>query len=51
MVLLAVTLAEVRQTVMSMKNSSAGWDDFPAFVAKQFIDSDIEPLTCLINRS
>ena len=51
MVLLAVTLAEVRQTVMSMKNSRAGWDDFPAFVAKQFIGSDIEPLTCLINRS
>ena len=36
---------------MSMKNSSAGWDDFPALVAKQSIDSYIEPLTCLINRS
>ena len=34
-----------------MKNSSAGWDDFPARVAKQSIDSYIEPLTCLINRS
>ena len=50
-VLPPVTLAEVRQTVMSMKNSSAGWDDFPALVAKQSIDSYIEPLTCLINRS
>ena len=36
---------------MSMKNSSAGWDEFPALVAKQSIDSYIEPLTCLINRS
>ena len=50
-VLPPVTLAEVRQTVMSMKNSSAGWDEFPALVAKQSIDSHIEPLTCLINRS
>ena len=46
-----VTIAEVSQTILSMKNSSAGWDDFPARVAKQSIDSYIEPLTCLINRS
>ena len=46
-----VTLAEVRQTILSLKNASAGWDDFPAFVAKQSIESYIEPLTCLINRS
>ena len=24
------TLAEVRQTILSSKKSSAGWDDFPA---------------------
>ena len=46
-----VTIAEVRQTILSMKNSSVGWVDFPARVAKQSIDSYIEPLTCLINRS
>ena len=46
-----VTIAKVSQTILSMKNSSAGWDDFPARVAKQSIDSYIEPLTCLINRS
>ena len=46
-----VTMAEVRQTILSLKNSSAGWDDFPAHVAKQSIESYIEPLTCLINRS
>ena len=27
------------------------WNDFPARAAKQSIDSYIEPLTCLINRS
>ena len=46
-----VTIAEVCQTILSMKNSSAGCDDFPARVAKQSIVSYIEPLTCLINRS
>ena len=46
-----VTMIEVRQTILSLKNSSAGWDDLPALVAKQSIDSYIEPLTCLINRS
>ena len=40
---------KVRQTILSLKNSSAGWDDFPALVAKQSIESYIEPLTCLIN--
>ena len=50
-VLPPITLADVRQTVMSMKNSTAGWDEFPVLVAKQSIDSYIEPLTCLINRS
>ena len=46
-----VTMIEVRQTILALKNSSAGWDDLPALVAKQSIDSYIEPLMCLINRS
>ena len=29
----------------------AGWDDFLALLAKQSIESYIEPLTCFINRS
>ena len=44
-------MAEVRQTILSLKNYRAGWDDIPAFVAKQSIESYIEPLTYLINRS
>ena len=50
-VLPPVTLVEVKQTVMSMKNSSASWDEFPALAAKLAIDNYLEPLTCLINRS
>ena len=46
-----ITIAEVRQTILSFNNSSSGWDNFSAIVAKQSIDSYIEPLTCLINRS
>ena len=45
-----VTIAEVTQVISSLKNSSAGWDEIPALVAKQSLDSYIEPLTCLINR-
>ena len=44
-------MAEVRQTILSLKNYSAGWADFPALVAKQSIKSYIEPFTFLINRS
>ena len=45
-----VTIAEVMQVISSLKNSSTGWDEFPALAAKQSLDSHIEPLTCLINR-
>ena len=44
-------MAEVRQTILSLKNSRAGWDDLPAVVAKQSIDNYTERLTCLLNRS
>ena len=42
-----VTVAEVKHTILSMKNSSAVWNDFPALVAKQSIDRYIQHLTCL----
>ena len=44
-------MAEVRQTILSLKNSRAGWNDLPAVVAKQSIDNYTERLTCLLNRS
>ena len=50
-VISSITIAEVHCKTDSFINSSRGWDDFPVIVAKQSIDSYIEPLTCLINRS
>ena len=45
-----ITMAEIKQTILSFNNSSPEWGDFPASVAKQSIDSYIEPLACLIYR-
>ena len=42
---------EVKQVISSLKNSSAGWDEFPTFVAKKCVDGYIKPLTYLINTS
>ena len=42
---------EVKNIIMSFKNSAAGWDNFPTFVAKQCVDSYISPLTYIINRA
>ena len=44
-------MPKVKQTILSLKNSSVEWDDFPALVEKQIIESYAELLTCLINRS
>ena len=46
-----VTSNRVRNVIMSLKNSSAGHDELPPFVAKSSIDEYIEPLTHLINES
>ena len=46
-----VTSNRVRNVIMSLKNSSAGHDELPPFVAKSCIDEYIEPLTHLINES
>ena len=36
---------EVKNIILSFKNSAAGWDNFPTFVAKQCVDGYISPLT------
>ena len=46
-----ITCHEVYQVICSLKNSSAGWDDFPTFVLKKCSDSLLQPLTHLINCS
>ena len=42
---------EVRNKIHSLKDSSAGHDEFPTFARIHFVDSYIEPLTFLINSS
>ena len=49
--ILNVSCEEVRNIIHSLKNSSAGDDEFPTFVGKLCVDSYIEPLTFLINSS
>ena len=42
---------DVKNTMVSLKNSSPGYDEFPAFIAKQCIDNYVVPLTYVINMS
>ena len=42
-------MLDVQTIVVSLKNSSPGFDEFPASVAKQCIPNYIAPLTYLIN--
>ena len=46
-----VSVTEVRTTILSLTNSTPGWDEFPTFVAKKRIDNYIMPLTHIINKS
>ena len=46
-----VTENDVWNVIAQLKNSSAGWDHFPAIVAKQRINGYITPLTHVINVS
>ena len=50
-VIFYVSCDEVKNIIRSLKNSSAGHDEFPTFVGKLCVDSYIEPLTFLINYS
>ena len=40
---------DVKNTILSLTNSSPGYDEFPAFIAKQCIDNYVVPLTYVIN--
>ena len=44
-----ISYTEVTQVISTLKNSSAGWDELPTFVAKECVNGYIEPLTYLIN--
>ena len=46
-----ISCVEVANVIHSLKNSSAGHDEFPTFVGKQCVNRFIDPLTFLINFS
>ena len=46
-----ISEAEVTETMFSLKNSSAGWDEIPAHIIKQNISILVKPITHLINCS
>ena len=46
-----ISTAEVTNVIRSLKESSPGWDNIPAFILKQCIDCLVKPLTHIINRS
>ena len=40
---------DVKNTIISLKNSSPGYGEFPAFIAKQCIDNYVVPLMYVCN--
>ena len=44
-----ISYTEVTQGISTLKNSTGGWDELPTFVAKEYVNGYIEPLTYLIN--
>ena len=50
-VIVNISCLEVERVISSLKNSSAGWDITPTFVAKKCVYSYLKSLTYLVNRS
>ena len=46
-----VSVAQVRNVITSLKESSPGWDHLSPFVMKQCVDTYVELITVLINNS
>ena len=42
---------EVYDIIKSLSNSSAGWEEFPIYIAKQCSKKFVKPLTALVNSS
>ena len=40
-----VSCMDIKTTILSLKNSSPGYDELPASIAKQCIDNYVVPLT------
>ena len=46
-----VSCMDIKTTILSFKNSSPGYDELPASIAKQCIDNYVVPLTYIVNMS
>ena len=46
-----VSCMDIKTTILSLKNSSPGYDELPASIAKQCIYNCVVPLTYIINMS
>ena len=46
-----VSVAQVRNVITSLKDSSLRWDHHSPFVMKQCVDTYVDPITVLINNS
>ena len=46
-----ISIAEVTNVIRSLKESSPGWDNIPAFILKHCIGCFVKPLTHIINSS
>ena len=51
MVISYVSCMDIKNTILSLKNSSPGYDELSAYIAKQCIDNYVMPLTYIINMS
>ena len=51
MYMLELSENDVKNIILSLKSSAAGWNNFPTFMAKQCIDVYISPLTSIINKA
>ena len=40
---------EVRDVILQLKNTSAGWDNFPTSIGKKCVDGYLAPLTYILN--
>ena len=49
--ILHINVNEVKTIILAIKNCASGYEELPASILKQCIDSYIEPFTCLINMS
>ena len=46
-----VSCMDIKTTILSLKNSSPGYDKLPASIAKECVDNYVMPLTYIVNMS